>query len=100
MAELKDKAVGADLAAYMTRQKSGPLATKINDEIYSLLDSGLEVPSKIADFVKKGKDSVVDFNRMLMEDASKGKNYIKSLLKALEKPKLQGKEVIIPDRPN
>lgn len=100
VAELKDKAVGADLAAYMTRQKSGPLATKINDEIYSLLDSGLEVPSKIADFVKKGKDSVVDFNRMLMEDASKGKNYIKSLLKALEKPKLQGKEVIIPDRPN
>lgn len=100
VAELKDKAIGADLAAYMTRQKSGPLATKINDEIYSLIDNGLEVPAKVADFVKKGKGSVVDFNRILMEDATKGKTYIKALLKSLEKPKLQGKEVIIPDRPN
>lgn len=100
VAELKDKAIGADLAEYMTRQNSGPLATKINDEIYSLIDSGLEVPAKVANFVKKGKGSVVDFNRILMEDATKGKDYIKALLKSLEKPKLQGKEVIIPDRPN
>lgn len=98
--DLRGRGAGGDLAAYMTRHKSGPLAEAINKEITDLLKSGTKIPEKVVDFVKKGKGSIVDFQRIMMEDANKGKDYIKILMDRLNRPGLEGKIVIIPNRPD
>lgn len=98
--DLKDRGAGGDLAAYMTRHKSGPRAEAINKEITDILKSGTKIPEKVVDFVREGEGSIVDFQRMLMEDANKGKDYIKILMDRLNRPGLQGKIVNIPDRPD
>lgn len=97
--DLSVKGAGGDLAAYMTRYRSGPLAEALNTEITDVLKSGTKIPSKVVDFVTEGKGSIVDFQRILMEDANKGKDYIKILLNRLNKPGLQDKTVNIPNRP-
>lgn len=98
--DLRDRGAGGDLAAYMTRHKSGPRAEAINKEITDILKSGTKIPEKVVDFVRKGEGSIVDFQRMLMEDANKGKDYIKILMDRLNRPGLEGKIVNIPDRPD
>lgn len=97
--DLSVKGAGGDLAAYMTRYRSGPLAEALNTEITDVLKSGTKIPSKVVDFVTEGKGSIADFQRILMEDANKGKDYIKILLNRLNKPGLQDKTVNIPNRP-
>ena len=98
--DLRDRGAGGDLAAYMTRHKSGPLAEAMNKEIIDTLKSGTKIPKQVVDFVKEGKGSIIDFQRILMEDANKGKDYIKILMDRLNRPGLEGKPVIIPNRPD
>lgn len=96
MQEVIKNSRGVELANYMNRQQSSEFANELNAGLINAIKQSPEVLKYLS---SSGKNTLIDMQRMLMEDSNMVKDYISRWYDNMLKPKKLESKVEIPGRP-